>query len=42
MHENRFSCKICDKNFASKQALTDHLMIHEDEPKYKCDLCDKK
>jgi hypothetical protein len=37
-----FVCDTCGKSFSSKQAQTNHLLLHKDERKFSCDICDKK
>ena len=37
-----FSCEICEKCFSSKQAHTNHLLLHKDERNFICEICQKK
>ena len=39
--KKKFSCEICDKSFAQKTKLGDHISaIHEGKKPFKCDICD--
>jgi KRAB domain-containing zinc finger protein len=37
-----FNCDLCRKVFSSKQSLSNHLLLHNDERRFGCDVCDKK
>ena len=37
--EKDFSCKICGKNWYSKGALTEHMMVHSEERPFQCTEC---
>ena len=36
-----FKCDYCDKTFARKESLKDHLSTHGMGRTYNCDLCEK-
>eukprot|EP00095_Tigriopus_kingsejongensis_P000408 snap_masked-scaffold19_size710362-processed-gene-4.14 protein:Tk00408 transcript:snap_masked-scaffold19_size710362-processed-gene-4.14-mRNA-1 annotation:"hypothetical protein EAG_12595" len=38
----RFRCGICRKNFASKQSLQNHELLHSGQRDFECDLCEKR
>lgn len=35
------NCAVCEKNFTTKHALKDHMMVHTGERKYSCEFCDE-
>ena len=37
-----FSCGECLKFFSSKQALSNHKLLHNNQRNYDCEFCDKK
>ena len=37
-----FFCQFCRKDFSSKSALSEHMLIHSGEQPYTCDICGKK
>ena len=39
--ERPFKCEQCDKSFAVKAALKDHVRVHTGERPYTCDACSK-
>ena len=38
---NKFNCTLCPKMFIGEKQLSNHLLYHNEEPKYKCDICNK-
>ena len=39
----RFDCKLCAKEFATKQRLYDHISaVHEGKKPFECKICFKK
>ena len=39
-HENAFVCEQCNKKFASKQGMTEHIESVHEGIRHKCDFCD--
>ena len=37
--EKPYVCSICDKRFAFKSNLKRHQIVHSDERKFKCEIC---
>lgn len=35
----RFTCEECDRSFASKQNLTEHIYLHSGDKPYECVVC---
>ena len=35
-----YVCKFCSKKFAARQNLSNHMLIHKNNRKFQCDLCD--
>jgi len=43
IHDEKFKCNICDKNFTNKCRLVNHNLIKHEEPdRFKCHICDKR
>lgn len=41
-HTNKHACRICNKTYAKKQSLTEHLWTHENREKNAiCPICNK-
>ncbi|XP_059177962.1 gastrula zinc finger protein XlCGF7.1-like [Physella acuta] len=40
--EKKFACNICCKEFARRNNLLQHLMVHTREKNYICSVCDKE
>ena len=36
-----YKCEKCDKVCRSKSALTEHILIHENQKTFKCEFCNK-
>ncbi|XP_069363839.1 zinc finger protein 707-like isoform X35 [Maniola hyperantus] len=41
MGERKFDCHICDKTFASRGNLAQHVIKHSNDRPFKCDLCEE-
>ena len=39
--EQTFQCLVCNQPFESKEALKEHMMVHEGENPYSCTMCSK-
>ncbi|CAH2217582.1 jg13512 [Pararge aegeria aegeria] len=39
--QKQYACKQCDKKFARKSRLTDHMFTHTGEKPFNCSVCDK-
>ncbi|PRD27168.1 UNVERIFIED_CONTAM: zinc finger protein [Trichonephila clavipes] len=40
-NERRYSCELCNRNYSSRNGLTNHYLVHSQVKPFKCDICDK-
>ena len=41
-HLEKFRCKECDRKFTCTSSLKNHMMLHNDERPFSCNLCEKR